>query len=226
MIVPHLVSPLNTGQFLMNIPISDNKALLAKYLPAESVEDIYRFIVNHKVQFKIVGERATRLGDYRFLPPDKHRITINNNLNPYLFLFVTLHEFAHLKTSPSYYNRKRLKPHGEEWKAEFRELLTPFMERNIFPKELNEALQLFVKNPSASTISTAGLLKEFQRHNPNNKEKNTPIIRVEDIPENGLFTLKGIVFRKLKKRRTRYMCERIQNSRMYLVHGLAEVEIV
>ena len=207
----------------MSASISDNKALLAKYLPAECVDEVYNLIVSNNVQFKIVNKRTSKLGDYLFLPPNKHRITINNNLHSYRFLFVTFHEFAHLKAFQN--NKgKRIAPHGKEWKEEFQSLLIPYLERSIFPEDLNTILLQFIKNPSATSAANAKLLKCFQKYNPTSTTETADIIRVEDIPLNGFFRLNNRVFKKIGKRRTRYTCELISNKRIYLVHGLAEVE--
>ncbi|MDL2315243.1 ImmA/IrrE family metallo-endopeptidase [Bacteroidales bacterium OttesenSCG-928-C19] len=209
----------------MSASTSDNKALLAKYLPIDCVDNIFDLIVEHNVRFKIVNKRTSKLGDYLFLPPNKHRITINNNLNPYQFLFVTLHEFAHLKTFETY-KQKRLAPHGNEWKAEFRALLLPYLSADIFPPDLNAVLFQFIKNPSATSAANAKLLKCFQKYNSAETDEIINITRVEDVPVNGLFRLNNRIFRKIGKRRTRYTCELVSDKRIYLVHGLAEVELI
>ena len=207
----------------MSVSISDNKTLLAKYLPAKCVDNIFEFIVNNNVQFKIVNKRISKLGDYLFIPPNRHRITINNNLNLYQFLFVTLHEFAHLKTFENN-KRKRLLPHGNEWKTEFRNLLLPCLSKNIFPDDLNVLLWKFIENPQATSSANIQLLKCFQKYNTTSETINP--IRVEDIPLNGFFRLNNRVFKKIRKRRTRFVCELVSTKRIYLVHGLAEVESI
>ena len=72
------------------------------------------------------------MGDYR--PPyagQGHRISINYDLNSYSFLVTTVHEFAHLLTWNEH--KRKAKPHGAEWKANFKRMMRPFFEKEVFP---------------------------------------------------------------------------------------------
>ena len=77
----------------------DKVKILERYLPADAAPLIGRWIDYFKCEFKISRNRNSKFGDYR--PPHDgkgHRISVNFDLNPYAFLVITVHEFAHLHT--------------------------------------------------------------------------------------------------------------------------------
>jgi hypothetical protein len=157
------------------------------------------------------------LGDYR--PPIKHkyhRISVNHDLNKYQFLITLIHEFAHLKTWDQY--QRKVKPHGVEWKNKFSEMLSPFMNENIFPADVLKVLQKFQKNPG-STVADAELTKKLRGY-----DDGESVFTLEDIPDQGIFKIhNGLVFKKIEKLRKRYKCKRMDNNRIYLINALMEV---
>ena len=55
-----------------------------------------QWLQQHPVRVHVVRPRRSKLGDYRSGTAGKpHRITVNNDLNPYAFLVTLVHEFAH-----------------------------------------------------------------------------------------------------------------------------------
>lgn len=197
---------------------------LAEHLPITSVIEISKMLARHEVEIIITRKRHTKLGDYRAPHNDNgHRITINHDLNKYSFLLTLVHELAHLETWEKF--RRKVKPHGSEWKQVFRELLHPFVEKKIFPGEVVHALNFYLKNPAASSCANPRLLKALRQFDINyGKEKN---FHLEEIPENALFTLTGSskLLRKGKKLRKRYLCAEINSKRKYLVSPVAEVVV-
>lgn len=197
-----------------------NILLLSEHLPEGTAEGIWYFIEHHRVSFRIAKSRKSKLGDYR--PPygeKGHRISVNHDLNPYAFLITVLHEFAHLLTWNEHRNRKA--PHGHEWKAEFKELLRPYMEQDVFPGDVKMALEQYMINPAASSCVDMNLSKSLNTYDLIQK------IILEDLPDGSTFSLKnGLVFEKGTKLRKRYKCKCLTNDRMYYVSAIAEVRPV
>ena len=172
------------------------------------------------VQLKIVRPRSTKLGDYRFPKKgdNRHRISINSNLNPYAFLITLIHEMAHLKAFKLF--GRRIKGHGAEWQQTYRELCEPFITAGIFPEELRLQLQNSLNKGSASSCTDLGLYRVLKQYD-NAPEK---VLHLEDLEEGSLFRVNGNkFFKKGPKSRKRFRCLNMNNGREYMVHPLAEV---
>lgn len=200
----------------------DYSIQLSKYMPVSAAPIISQWIVNSGCLFRISKHRTSKFGDYR--PPygkHGHRISVNHNLNPYAFLITTIHEFAHLKTWNTYKNKA--KPHGNEWKANFRHLMQPFIQKGIFPNDVEAALVHYMNNPAASSCTDLGLFRVLKQHDIQKNGAQT----VEKLPENAIFTLKnGRVFQRKEKIRKRYRCVELQTQRIYLFSPIAEVTVL
>ena len=108
---------------------------LATFLPEGSFENVVHYLHQHKVHLTVTRERKSVLGDYRNAVHGKnHRITVNGNLNKYAFLITLLHELAHLLTHEQYGHR--VAAHGKEWKKLYAQLLADFIEKKIFPADI------------------------------------------------------------------------------------------
>lgn len=194
-----------------------NLNILQKYLPENASESIHSLIVKYGVRFEISKERASKLGDYRQLPTKQHKITINHNLNKYEFLIVTLHEFGHLLVTEKF--KKRTEPHGAEWKNEFALLLQEYSKKEIFPPEIQKAIDLCIYSKPYLTPSLRENLSKVVRGS------SSKILYVEDIPENAIFVLKNNrSFIKLEKVRKRFKCKEVNSNKNYLVHPMAVVK--
>ncbi|HEX9980860.1 MAG TPA: SprT-like domain-containing protein [Flavobacterium sp.] len=193
--------------------------VLTKYLPEHSVKPVFELIVSNHVHLKIVNQRVTRHGDYRSMS-GRHEITVNANLNKYRFLITLVHEISHLVAFEKY--GRNIKPHGEEWKHVFRQLMVPYIRPEIFPSQLLPLLARHFKNPSASsdTDTTLALaLKQFDKQS----DKNF----IFELPYGSLFRIhNGKVFRKGAQRTKRFECEEVASGRMYLFNPNAEVELL
>jgi SprT protein len=193
--------------------------VLAQYMPPEAAPVIAKWIDYFQCEFKISKSRATKLGDYRH--PFKqlgHKISVNNNLNRYAFLVTTVHEFAHLLTWNDHKNK--VKPHGEEWKANFKRMMVPFIEKEVFPKELQYAISTYLNNPSASSCTDLRLSRALKLYDAAVVDH----ARLEELPHNTIFTIKdGRRFKKGLQLRKRYRCECLDNGNIYLFSPLAEV---
>jgi len=208
--------------YFMFAPMQDYSAQLSKYMPAAAAPVISQWINDSACLFRISRSRTSKLGDYR--PPHGgkgHRISVNHNLNPYAFLITTVHEFAHLKTWNTYKNKVR--PHGPEWKADFRTLMRPFIQSGLFPDDIQQAIVRYLDNPAASSCTDLHLYRTLKRYDTLNETAQT----VEQLPEDTLFTLKnGRIFQKKERIRKRYRCIEVKTQRVYLFSPIAEVTAI
>ena len=204
-----------------NIPFMSDKEILSNYMPENAVNQVYDWIIENKIHFKITKSRRTKLGDYR--PPIRHanhRITVNHDLNQYSFLITFVHELAHMKVFEKY-NRDVL-PHGTEWKQEYRDLMKGFLEGGIFPNDLKEVLSSSIQNSKASSTSDIRLSRALKKY-----DHKSPEVHVEDLEHGTVFMAQnGRQFVKGDKVRTRFKCQNLQNRRIYLFHPLTPVEAV
>ncbi len=200
----------------------DKVKVLAQYLPPNAAPLIGRWIDYFKCEFKISRNRGTKFGDYR--PPfdgKGHRISVNYDLNAYAFLVTTVHEFAHLHTWNEH--QSKVRPHGAEWKSNFKKMMQPFFDQNVFPPDVQQAITKYLNNPAASSCSDLNLyrsLRKYDAHKPS-------VISVEKLPFKALFKMKdGRVFRKEAQLRKRFKCIEVKTHRVYLFSPVAEVELV
>lgn len=202
--------------------MTDFSIQLSKYMPQEAAPIISQWINDTHCQFKVTRSRSSKLGDYRAPHQGKpHRISVNHDLNPYAFLITTVHEFAHLKTFQTH--QHKVKPHGLEWKTNFKNLMDPFLKLQIFPADVIKALNLYMSNPAASSCTDINLFRTLKNYDQIKSE----LLHIEDIPYNSVFHYtNGRQFRKGKKLRKRYECIELTSEKKYLFHPLAEVRLV
>lgn len=195
---------------------------LKPYLPSGFEDMVADLLLSYPVRFAITNPRATKLGDYRppFGEEKLHRISVNGNLNPYSFLVTTLHEFAHLTTHLRFGHR--VKPHGEEWKQEYRQMLWPAIQTGVLPKVLEASLMKSLTNTKASSCTDTQLSRVLRQFDARAESE----VVLEDLPKNTIFVLQGRQFRKGDLRRTRYVCEEVASKRQFLIHTLATVELL
>ena len=195
---------------------------LQHFLPANTYEPVLTYLQHYRVHLTVAKERKSILGDYRHRTQIKnHRISVNGNLNKFAFLITLLHELAHLLTFEKFGNR--IAPHGKEWKQVFGQLLAQFIEHNVFPGDIKQALINSLHDPAASSCSDEDLLRVLKHYD----EKETHLVFVESIPEGSLFkTHDGKVFKKGERIRKRFKCEEVETRKFYLFSPIYEVEEV
>ncbi|WP_207426527.1 SprT-like domain-containing protein [Pedobacter sp. SYSU D00535] len=197
----------------------EKAAVLANYLPAGAAPLIARWIDYFQCEFKISRNRNTKFGDYR--APFRgagHRISVNFDLNPFAFLVTTVHEFAHLLTWNEY--KGKVRPHGAEWKANFKRMMKPFFDQDIFPPDLKTAISLYLENPAASSCSDSNLFRALKKYD----SKPEGVFLVENLPVATVFKISdGRIFRKGERVRKRFKCEELSSGKIYLFNPLAEV---
>ena len=199
---------------------------LRPFLPRGTEALIAGLLERQAVDVRLSRPRRTKLGDHR--PPgrgrDLHRITINDDLNPYAFLTTLLHELAHAATWERHaWRRRRLRPHGAEWREEFAAVVRPVVAGGTLPDDVAEALARALARPAAATCSDRGLLLALGRYD----RVDPRLVRVEEIAAGGWFRLdNGAVLRAGRTLRTRRRCFDARSGAEYRVHGLARVEPV
>lgn len=194
------------------------KSILEKYIPAAAVDRVYDLIVKHRIRFKIVGQRLTRHGDYRKNPDGSHQITVNTSQNPYRFLMTTIHEIAHLVAIETY--GRNIKPHGIEWKYTFQQLMIPFLNKQVFPKQVLPLLLNHFRNPKASSDTDALLSMELKKFDPPTDKKY-----IDELPIGTIFRAdNGRIFKRGKRVVKRVECMHINSKRIYLFQPNTQVE--
>jgi SprT protein len=193
-------------------------AMLSKYLPENSVHYCFDLWTEHPFHFRVSRERGSKLGDYRYDPRyDDDAISVNHNLNSYSFLITYIHEVAHLITRIT--NKKRVLPHGREWKSNFQKLMLPMLNDLVFPPDVLKALTRYMRDPKASTHSDPNLIKMLRTYDAKPAGERC----LDEIGEGETFSFKGMVFKKLTTKRTRALCCHVPSGNRYLIPKIAWV---
>lgn len=187
--------------------------ILRTHIPETAVPYCYRLWEETPFQLKITKSRQTKVGDFTCKKSEGNpRITLNHDLNSYLFLTTYIHEVAHLRVFLSYGNR--VDPHGEEWKHVFQQLLQPMLlEESVFPEEILHELRRHMINPKASSFSDSSLTQVFRKYDLNGASQ----MIVGELPQGSTFKLNGKYFQKGTLKRTRVLCKEVQSKKLYLV---------
>ena len=115
---------------------------------------------------------------------------------------------------------QRAAPHGIEWKREFKNLLIPFLYKNIFPPDIKSALINYLQNPSASSCSDLQLQKALSVYN----EKEAGWVHLEELTEGTLFKIyNGKAFIKGRKLQKNFECMEVLKRHKYFINPLMEV---
>lgn len=192
---------------------------LKKYVPEAAIALLEPLLKAYPLDLRIVKPRKTKFGDYR-LPRDgqRHRISLNANLNNYAFLITLLHEYAHLVAFEKY--GRKIKAHGPEWQNTFRETCAPFLGKEIFPAQLEACLIDSLNRGHASSATSSALLRELKKFDHHQEA----VTFVEQLQHGSHFQIGQKVFVKGAKSRKRYKCKSVSDNRYYMVHPLAEVQ--
>jgi len=193
--------------------------ILRQHVPENAVHYCLDLWEAKPFHFKVTRKRNSKLGDYRFNPNDgSHSVTVNHDLNRYSFLITYIHEVAHLLTKER--NTLKVKAHGPEWQANFRELMEPVLSELIFPKEVLVPLYSHMCKPKASTYSDAKLLAALRKYDDH---RSSDLVPLEELEEGDIFEFNSRMFTKMKPKRTRVLCQQAGTSRKYLISKLAMV---
>lgn len=191
--------------------------ILGNHLPPSAVDWVYAYLDRHRVHFYITRGRRSKYGDYRWPQGEHnyHEMSVNGDLPPLFFLWVFLHEAAHLET---HLLHRGAAPHGHEWQAEYARLMT--LTVDFFPPEVQPSISRL-----ASRIPlNRKLMREVEMRLRGGVDPSA--VHLDDLPAGTLFRLAAkpdILFRSVERRRTRWLCVDMQSGRRYTVSATAEV---
>ena len=192
---------------------------ILEYIPNNSTTYVEKILLNTELEIKLVNKRKSKYGDFRKHPDGFCQITLNKTQNHYRFLITLIHELSHYFVSKYYI--KKAKPHGKEWKLEFRKLMQPLLNDKIFPQKILINLHKYFKNPKASTDSDLELAIELSKYD--SRELNKKFLK--DISKNEFFKYgDNRVFKNLGKLRKRYICLDIKSGNKYLFSPITKVK--
>lgn len=178
------------------------------------------WIFHFNFKLKIRKPRQSVYGDYR--PPregSNHLITVNRDMNEYAFLLTLVHEIAHLLAHERH--GRRIKPHGEEWKTSFKDLMRPVMRLGVFPDDVRAAIVKYMQDPGASSCSDVNLLRTLKKY-----DKANGLVLLESLPMHSIFRFGDKTFVKGAKIRTRFQCKLHGTQHVYFFAALAEVSAI
>ena len=132
-----------------------------KFVPQMSNNKLDAWVQELMIDIKITKPRRFKLGDFK-ARGNRFEITINNNLNKYLFLITLTHELAHAFVFKQYQNN--VKPHGRVWKDTFKSLMLNFLNPDCFPADILQHLSRHMLNPKASTFADLELVKVLKKY--------------------------------------------------------------
>ena len=194
---------------------------ILELIPEASHELVKPLIFEKHLNIKIVKVRKTKHGDFKKLRNGSNQITLNHINNKYRFLITLIHELAHFKVYKNI--KKRVNPHGVEWKNTYKLLMLPFLNNKIFPNDILSKLATHIKNPSASTDSDTNLVVALNKYDYFNDNK----IFLNDLSEDCLFEYdQGKVFLVKRKLRKRYICKELSTGREYLFSPVARIKSI
>tara|TARA_B110000116_G_C16794023_1_gene565518 strand:- start:2110 stop:2706 length:597 start_codon:yes stop_codon:yes gene_type:complete len=189
------------------------------HIPKASIPLIKKWIKELNILVKIKKSRNTKLGDFTVNKKEEYLISINKDLNKYAFLITLTHEIAHAFVWKKH--KRKVAPHGIEWKITFKEMMLNFLNADIFPDDLLRPLSKHIKNPKASTVNDYNLSDMLRKYDSNKQ------LILSEIPDGSVFsTISGRQFVKLNKLRKRYKCKATDSNKIYLFNPLAAVALL
>ena len=196
----------------------DYLAIFQHFVPLNAAQYCLDLYQRYGFEFKIKKGRKTKYGDYKFEPKQKkHIITINNDLNQYAFLITYLHEVAHQITYQKHKNK--VTPHGKEWKNNFKIVLLPILNPQVFPDLLLKTLAHYMLNPKASSCSDPNLHTLLIKYD---QPKDTCLLQTLEVGNKFLFN--GDSYQYLRLKRTRVLCLQINSGKKYLISKISAVK--
>lgn len=198
-----------------------NIRILQRYLPEDAVAPFLDYWQRNRLALHISRERSSKLGDYRLPTSDRpqHAISVNGSLSREMFLWVLLHEMAHLDTFVAH--GRRVRPHGHEWQQAYARRMAEYA--HCFPKEVQSLILQCSQTIPLSRAKTRKIEQMLTSCDP----MAEPVITLDSQPEGTLFRLKGNPrrrFRSVERRRTRWLCDDLDSHRRYLISGTAPIE--
>ena len=105
--------------------------------------------------------------------------------------------------------------------------MKPILEKNIFPSNLQTLLNAHMKNPKSSFSYDSPLEMELNKYDNDNDNDNENYTYLDDIEIGNLFRYNNDkLYKKIEKRRKRYLCIENDTGRKYLFLPHAKVELI
>ena len=184
--------------------------ILMSFLPSNAKESIGDLINEHKLNLIVVSERKTKRGDFRVYSNGSKKITLNKDSNKFRFLITLLHEVSHQLVFEAFGNKVR--PHGIEWKKIFKEISKPFLFETVFPLSILDAFKVYLKNPKSSTDLDVELSMSLSKF-----DTLSDYFYIDKLEMGQFFWYKKKdIFKKISKKRKRYVCKKVSNGKLYL----------
>ena len=190
---------------------------LENHLPSKKAVAIIDYSAHHNCILRITRPRKTKRGDFRQLGI-KQSITINQDSNSFRFLFTLIHELAHLETFIQHNNQ--VKPHGVEWKSNFKKLYDYFEMDEEFSVDnyILQAVKSELKNPKACSGVNVNLERAFAIYDC------VQGVLLDQLPTGDFFMFRENKYKKLETRRTRVVCLNITNNRKYTINRAVKIQ--
>ncbi len=188
-----------------------NVEKLKPFLPQNTIQFVENLIGDKDdLEVNITKPRFSKWGDFRKLN-GHFIISLNSNLNPYQFLITLLHEYAHYTAFKKF--GPAIKPHGKEWKNEFRDILMELVKTNLLPYDLNQAIIGYAVNPRAAVTTDLNLKKTLEKYSFETIIKPATI---EEVEPGNKFIFNGRIFERMEKRRKLIKCRDVKKNKLYL----------
>ena len=196
--------------------------ILRRYMPEVAIAPFLDYWKRHVLALRVSRSRNSKYGDYRLPTADQpqHAISVNGTLNRYHFLWVLLHEMAHLDTFERY--GRRVRPHGPEWQQAYARVLDEY--RHCFPAEMQPLVARYCAVLPLNQRVKQQIERQLTRYDAPGAGPDTVL---DEQPVGTTFSLlqhPGQRFRSVEKRRTRWLCECLDDGRPYLIAGSARIQ--
>jgi len=192
---------------------------LSSFLTSETIKKINSWEEEFNVKVIVCSPSKSRLGVFIPKRHGSHLLKINNNLNKYAFLITLIHEIAHAVIWEKY--GRRVNPHGEEWKDQYKKMMLPFLNPEFFPEDVLRLLSNHMINPKATTVRDLELYMILKKYD---KNRSTLISEINDGDEFSIDNGKRFV--RIEKLRKNYKCKEISTGKLYRFSPLAEVKLI
>ena len=192
---------------------------LSYFLTHLTVKKINSWEEKFNVKVIVNSPSKSRMGVFIPKRHGYHIVRINNNLNKYSFLITLIHELAHASIWKKY--GRRVNPHGNEWKDQYRKMMLPFLNPEFFPEDILRPLSNHIINPKASTVRDLELSKILKTYDEN---RSTFISEINDGDE--FYIDNGKRFIRMEKLRKNYKCQEISTGKLYRFSPLAEIKLI
>ncbi len=193
--------PKTKGRRALQRVVDESLIRVRPFIPPRSRDFVESVLLESPTEIFPVEARDTKHGDFMREPGMPYGcITLNACGNPYQFLLTLLHELAHARVAMRY--RRHVKPHGEQWKSEFAQLLFRCTDFGFLPRELQRAFRKHAAAPKSTADYDTDLQLALRAYDTLDNR-----MFVIDLPDGEYFSLDGrTILRKGKLARRRIHC--------------------